>query len=92
MDRKEELLNVIEDFDLNIKTIVEPLLNDIVFLEKELDRLRQLPQIRVHPTNPQKQEVTPASKLYKDFISRYTDIFIVSRIAVVLIGVDEWIE
>lgn len=72
--RYEELEKCFESVDENIKIIVTPLLRDMIFLENELSALRRLPQIRVHPNDPSKQEQTPASKLYATFIARYTEI------------------
>lgn len=69
MDRKEELLKVIE----NDVTLV-PLVTEMVYLEKQLDELRILPKIKVHPTDPTKQKTTPAAKLYKEYLQQYTNI------------------
>lgn len=68
MDRKKKLLEIIE----NDSTLV-PLVDEIIYLEGELDRLRALPKIRVHPTDPTKQKATPAAKLYKEFLQQYTN-------------------
>lgn len=66
MDRKNELLNLID----NDQTLI-PLINEMVYLENELDRLRALPKIKVHPTDPSKQKTTPAAKLYKEYLQQY---------------------
>ena len=66
MDRKNELLNLIE----NDQTLI-PLVNEMVYLENELDKLRALPKIKVHPTDPSKQKTTPAAKLYKEYLQQY---------------------
>ena len=67
MDRKEELLKAIEGNEILI-----PVIDDIVFLEKELDELRKLPQIIVHPDDPTRQKATPAAKMYKEKIQQYS--------------------
>ena len=69
MDRKEELLKVIENDPALI-----PLINDMVYLENELDKLRDLPKIRIHPDDPSKQKITPAAKVYKEYLQQYTNI------------------
>lgn len=68
MERKKELLEIIE----NDKTLI-PLVDEIVFLEGELDKLRTLPKIKVHPKDKTKQKATPAAKLYKEFLQQYTN-------------------
>lgn len=69
MNRKEELLNLIES-DLTLL----PLVDDMVYLEKQLEQLRALPKIKVHPNDPSKQKTTPAAKLYKEYLQQYTNI------------------
>lgn len=69
MDRKEELLKLIDN---DIKLL--PLVDEMLYLESELDRLRGLPKILVHPSDPTKQKPTTAAKLYKEFLQQYTNI------------------
>ena len=68
-DRKEELLNAIK----NDPTLV-PLVEDAVYLEQQLEELRKLPKIKIHPADPSKQKATPAAKLYKEMLQQYTNI------------------
>lgn len=81
MSRKEELLKVIE----NDVTLI-PLITEMVYLEKQLDELRELPKIKVHPTDPSKQKATPAAKLYKEYLQQYTNVV---KILIRKTGVDE---
>ena len=69
MTRKEELLKLI-GFD----PVLMPLITEMVELEDQLDQLRQLPKIKVHPKDPTKQKATPAAKLYKECLQQYTNI------------------
>lgn len=69
MTRKDELLKVIE----NDITLV-PLVTEMIYLEEQLDELRDLPKIKVHPTDKTKQKTTPAAKLYKEYLQQYTNI------------------
>lgn len=69
MNRKQELLDVIGDNDT-----LKPLVDDMVFIEKQLESLRCLPMIRVNPSDPNLQKPTPASKQYKEFLQQYTNI------------------
>ena len=69
MNRKKELLNLIDQDPL-----LTPLIDDMLELEMELDYLRKLPKIKVHPSDPSKQKATPAAKLYKESLQQYTNI------------------
>lgn len=71
MDRKEELQKLVNDS--NSSTIL-PLIDKLLFLEGQLERLEQLPMIKVHPENPEIQKTTPAAKLYKEFLQQYTNV------------------
>lgn len=69
MTRRDELLKAVD----NDITLI-PLVDEMVYLEKELDKLRDLPKIKVHPTDVSKQKATPAAKLYKEFLQQYTNV------------------
>lgn len=79
--RKEELLKL-----LNNDVTYVPLINEMVYLEEQLDELRELPKIKVHPEDKTKQKTTPAAKLYKEFLQQYTNIV---RILMKATGADE---
>lgn len=81
MTRKEELLKL-----LNNDITYIPLVNDMVYLEDQLDELRKLPKIKIHPSDPSKQKTTPAAKLYKEYLQQYTNIV---RILMKATGADE---
>ena len=69
MTRKEEILEAVK----NDKTL-EPLIDDMVYLERQLDQLRALPKIKVDPENDQRQKATPAAKLYKEYLQQYVNV------------------
>lgn len=71
MDRRQELEDIFKGLPVDKKAIIEPLLDDVVFIEGHLKYLKKLPQIRVHPKNPARQEVTPAGKQYKEYMQSY---------------------
>ena len=71
MSRLEELTAVAEKLDADKRTAVEPLLIDIVFMENRLADLRKLPHLRIHPKNPERQQVTAAGKQYKETMQSY---------------------
>lgn len=81
MNRKETLLNLIDDDPTLI-----PLIDEVVYLEEQLDYFRDLPKIRVHPKDPMKQKQTPAARLYKEYLQQYVNVIKVLQRA---IGVDE---
>lgn len=72
MDRKQELLKIFDEVD-DAKGIIQPLIDDVVFLEEQLSGLRQLPFIRVNPQDPSQQKLTPAAKQYKELLQQYNN-------------------
>lgn len=73
MDRRDELLKILDNVDESKKIIVLPMIDDIIFMEKKLEALRKLPFIRIHPDNEEKQKVTPAAKQYKELLQQYNN-------------------
>ena len=65
-DRAEEIFAYV-DRDVTLVNLIA----DVVELEAQLDVLRGLPKIRVHPDDPTKQKLTPAAKLYKEYLQQY---------------------
>lgn len=74
MARKDDLMKIFKDADNNILTIVEPLIDEMLYLEAEMNDLRDKPKIKFHPDDPSIQKITPAGKLYKDDLAQYKDI------------------
>ena len=68
MDKKEELLKLVGH---DIKT--EQLVDEIVFLEYQLNYLKKLPFLNVNPNNPMQQKATPAAKQYKELLQQYNN-------------------
>lgn len=71
--RRDELVRAFSDVDEGMLTVVEPLIDDVVFLEATLDGLRKLPFLRVNPRNPADQKATPAARQYKEFLQQYNN-------------------
>lgn len=65
-ERKKELLKIVKN---DTRLIV--LVDDIIQVEKELDRLRKLPKIKIKDDNTNCQKVTPSGKLYKEYLQQY---------------------
>lgn len=70
--RKKELITAFADID-DVKSIIMPMLDDVVFLEEQLERLRSCELIRINPANPAQQKATPAAKLYKELLQQYNN-------------------
>ena len=73
MSRKEDLQKIVfkDGSENDIKAV--QLIEEIVFLEKQMAYYRSLPQIKVNPKNPEQQRATPASKLYKEALQQYNN-------------------
>lgn len=71
MTRKEEYLNIFKDLDDGEKTLIEEVVDNVVFLEEKLRDLKKYPFIQVSKSNPYKQMQTPASKAYKELMQSY---------------------
>lgn len=65
-ERRQELLKYIDNEPLLIPTVEE-----MIYLEAELNKLRDMPKIKINPNNPLQQKVLPAAKLYKEYLQQY---------------------
>lgn len=71
--RKTELNKFLSDSGLS-SVQFSGLIEEMVFLEENLEKLRGMPFLRVHPSDPSRQRATPASKQYRELLSQYTAI------------------
>ena len=69
MSRREELLKYLGGKDNG--AMIEPMVDEVVFLEQRLTELRKLPFLRVHPHSPEIQKATPASRMYVSLMAQY---------------------
>lgn len=81
MDRKSELLKVIEN-----DPALTPMIDEVIFLEGQLEELKKLPFIKIHPKDPTKQKATIAQKQYKELLQQYVNII---RVLIRATGTDE---
>lgn len=72
MDRRTQLLEIFAEIE-DVKGIITPMIDDVVFLEERLTQLRALPFIRINPNNEAEQKATPAAKMYKEFLQQYNN-------------------
>lgn len=71
--RKQALERILNAYDDDVKNIIMPMIEDVLFLEQQLKYLRALPFIRVNPQNSSQQKPTPASKQYKELLQQYNN-------------------
>ena len=69
MDRKEELIRAL-GAKANM-TLLGEMVDEVIFIEGQLEEIRKLPFIKVHPSNPQLQKSTPAAALYIKLNAQY---------------------
>ena len=84
MERKEEILSFINNDNTKSVKLIGEIIDDFVFLEDQLKELRKLPQIMVNKENPALQKITPAAKLYKDYLIQYSNL-----IKIILSAIEE---
>lgn len=72
-ERRQELIEYCCNSDED-KTILLPLIDELLFLENRLEDLKKLPFIKINPKNPMQQKSTPAQKQYKELLQQYTNI------------------
>ena len=71
MTRKENLIKALEGADM---VLIENVIDEVIFLEKQLKALKKLPFIKVNPDNPAQQRATPAQKQYKELLQQYNNL------------------
>ena len=71
MGRKEELEKIFKGIDENERSLINPLINEVIFLEDQMTSLKTLPFIRINKEDNSKQKITPAAKLYKECSQSY---------------------
>lgn len=71
MTRREKLGEIFANIDADQRDLIEPLLDEVVYLEGRMRELRTMPFIRVHKTDPSLQKSTPAAKQYKEASQSY---------------------
>lgn len=71
MSRREELKEIFKEVDENERRLVQPLIDEVIFLEVQMQDLKRLPFISIHPKNNALQKKTEAAKLYKECSQSY---------------------
>ena len=71
MDRREQLNEIFRNIDEGEKILLDPLIEEVIFLEGRMRELKKLPFVRVNPKNPELQKTTSAAKIYKECSQSY---------------------
>ena len=76
--RKKILLKIVGQAN----ELITQLVDEVIFLEMQLENLKKLPFIKVNPKNNGQQKATPAAKQYKELLQQYTNrIKVLARIS-----------
>lgn len=67
MALNDELKAFFELVDEDKKSFAYDTIDEYCFFRKRIEELMKLPYIRVSKNNPEKQELTPAAKLIKEY-------------------------
>lgn len=67
MDRKEQLRNYFANVDDDRRSFAFDAIDEYLFFLDRIAELRKLPYIRVSKSNPERQELTPAAKLIREY-------------------------
>lgn len=66
-ERRDELVKLLPDGN----SYLIPLIDRLLFVENQLEKLEKLPLIKVNPKNPEQQKTTLAAKMYKEYLQQY---------------------
>jgi hypothetical protein len=67
MATKEELQKFFENVDEDKKQFAFDTIDEYLFFLERINYLKTLPYIRVHKSNAERQELTPAAKLIREY-------------------------
>lgn len=73
MSRKEQLQQIVNKTGTDNEAKTTQLIDEIIFIEENLAKLKELPFIAVSAKNPNIQKATPASKQYKELLQQYNN-------------------
>ena len=70
-ERRNQLNQLFQDIDE--KELIEPLIEEVAFLEKRMSELREMPFISVNPKNKHQTKPTTYARQYKECLQSYKD-------------------
>ena len=72
MSRRSEIDAALNGITSETAAVISPLIDNVLFIEENLEDLKELPFIAVNPKNPMQQKYTAAYKQYKELYQQYT--------------------
>lgn len=73
MRNADELREYLQNCDKGQRELVDPLIDELIFMENQLEQLKKLPFIKVNPKNAMIQQQTEAFRMYKALIQQYNN-------------------
>lgn len=73
MSRKDELIKIVCVDGGGNEVILLPLIEKVIFIEKQLTEVEALPFYKVNPSNHAQQKMLPAFRIYKELLQQYTN-------------------
>ena len=70
-ERKNKLITLFDNFP--DKDLILNVIDEVIFLEEQLNYLKTLPMIRVNPKDSSQSKMTESSKLYQKFLQQYNN-------------------
>lgn len=67
MRTAEELRKFFDIVEEDKRQFAYDTIDEYIFFLERIEELKKLPYIRIHPKDPQKQELTPAAKLIREY-------------------------
>ena len=71
LERLEKLQKIFSNIDDSAKEVIFPMLDDVAFIENQLEELKKFPFIEISSRNPARQRQTAAAKQYKELMQQY---------------------
>ena len=63
-----------ELFDSETLVLIGPLIDELTFVESQIEALKKEPMIRYHPKDRAIQKATPSGRLYRDMLAKESEI------------------
>lgn len=70
-ERRAGYDSIFESVDPAEKALFDSLIDEVVYYECEMERLKKMPFLSVNPKNPARQKMTAAARLYKEYATSY---------------------
>lgn len=70
---REYYENIFRAVDEDEKALVSGLIDECIYCEKWLAKLKKEPPIVYNPENRNQSRITPAARLYKQYLTSYTN-------------------